>query len=62
MASETYSFFGFTFLLLSASNFQLPHYLNALFPHFRITKLKAKFLNKNTRHQAVEMKYLLRVY
>lgn len=34
----------------------------AAFPDFRITVLNATFFNKNTRQQAVEMKYLLKVH
>lgn len=52
---ETYTFFGFVFLFIvfSLSSFQLPHYLNALFPFLSILSADAllgfaknkKFLN-----------------
>ena len=39
----------------------LDHEIIERFPDFRITVLNGTFVNKNTRSEAVEMKYLLRV-
>jgi len=49
--SETYTFFGFTFLFLVfvISSFQLPHYLNALFPFLSI--LTADVLMKYAKNR-----------
>lgn len=50
--SESYTFFGFTFLFIvfSISRFQLPHYLNALFPLLSIVTADALFsFAKNRR-------------
>ena len=39
----------------------IKHDLIETFPDFRITVLNGTFLNKNTRHRALEMKFLLKV-
>jgi 4-amino-4-deoxy-L-arabinose transferase-like glycosyltransferase len=54
--TESYTFFGFTFLFIvfSLSSFQLPHYLNALFPLLSIVTASALLsYAKNSKFQNV---------
>jgi 4-amino-4-deoxy-L-arabinose transferase-like glycosyltransferase len=56
VTSESYTFFGFSFLFIvfSASSFQLPHYLNALFPLLSVVTADALLtFAKNRKFQKV---------